>query len=171
MYSVLQLKCCGITDRWDFQDVKDFGVSIDGPGNSTIPVHFLVAPTCCKRHIFKHSVSGDGSQSSINKIIECGESTSDAVSLLYTTGCFTVIVDYIMAGCKYYAVVVWIHLADTGLHSYLYRKKVTHLNRLVVERTEKHNNEFVKGAVNHLNQQPVDSQGLGGLFRSQKFSR
>ncbi|KAK3780521.1 hypothetical protein RRG08_031996 [Elysia crispata] len=117
-YISVWLKCCGITDRWDFQDIAGF-VFKSGTDNSTITTSLLeVAPTCCKREVF---TAGP------DRVLQCAHKTELDIGKAehYNIGCFSFLVDIITLGCNYYAIIIWIHLADVAIHSSVYKQRVS----------------------------------------------
>ncbi|RUS69180.1 hypothetical protein EGW08_023058, partial [Elysia chlorotica] len=124
-YVSVALECCGITDRWDFQDVKDGFEYDDGLGNSSLSkITMEVAPTCCIRDIFKAGVQ---------RVVQCAHKTQLDVrnAEQYNKGCYTMIVDLIQEGCMYYSLMVWVHLLDVSIHATIYKERLSVLSRIV----------------------------------------
>ncbi|KAK3800560.1 hypothetical protein RRG08_013401 [Elysia crispata] len=121
-YMAVFLRCCGITDEYDFFKTVNLGYDQIQRGGTKTYYKVQIAPTCCRRDVFAKGVTG---------VDNCAKYSKDQ----YIEGCFTLLVRYIASGCKYYAIVVWIHLVDTSFHASLYKKKVAMLAQVLEYKT------------------------------------
>ncbi|GFO28100.1 tetraspanin [Plakobranchus ocellatus] len=149
-YFSIWLQCCGISDRSDFQTA-----GLERQKGKT-KVDLQVAPTCCEEKLF--SVA---SGLKVDQCIESGETN------IYQIGCFSKLVDYIKKMCKYYAIVIWIHLVDCCIHSYLYKQRVTYLVRVMDYKAEKQR----EAAVRHSQDQRGEEETTWVRFSALSLTR
>ncbi|RUS73681.1 hypothetical protein EGW08_018563 [Elysia chlorotica] len=123
-YMSVFMRCCGITDEYDFFQTSNLGYQKLKKDGTTAYHKVQVAPTCCRRDVFAKGVES---------VDMCAKHIRDN----YIQGCFSLLVKNVVKGCRYYTIVIWIHLLDLIFHSSLYRKKVKILSQVLDYKSEK----------------------------------